>query len=154
MYKYSKLTNSFYDLTLNYSELPDDLIDVSEEDYQSALKAREENKPFEFIDGKLTAYDKCPGEFYEWNDKTKKWVLNQGEKDKVVKVNNEAKKSVLLAHAKEQIDILQDELDLKMAEDEEVTAAKLKAWKAYRVKLNKVDVTNPVWPELPEPEGV
>ena len=40
-------------------------------------------------------------------------------------------KSALLAHAKEQIDILQDELDLELAEDEKATASLLKAWKAY-----------------------
>ncbi len=59
-------------------------------------------------------------------------------------------KSALLAHAKEQIDILQDELDLELAEDEKATASLLKAWKAYRVKLNKVDTANPVWPKVPE----
>ena len=137
--KYSEKTKSFYDLTLNYPDLPDDLIDVTEVEYQSVLIAREEGCPFEFIDGKLTVYDKCPGTFYEWSNKTKTWVLNQEKKDRA-------------AVAKEQIDILQDELELELAEDEEVTAAKLKVWKAYRVKLNKVDVINPVWPDLPEKE--
>ena len=148
--KYSEETQSFYDLTLDYPELPDDLIDVSEEDYQAALTAREAGKPFEFIDGKITVYEKCPGEFYEWNSLTKKWTLDQEKKDAATVAANEAKKSALLAHAKEQIDILQDELDLELAEDEEVTAAQIKAWKAYRVKLNKVDTVNPVWPVAPE----
>ncbi len=150
--KYSEKTKSFYDLTLNYPDLPDDLIDVTEVEYQSVLIAREEGCPFEFIDGKLTVYDKCPGTFYEWSNKTKTWVLNQEKKDRAAVAAYEANKSALLAHAKEQIDILQDELELELAEDEEVTAAKLKVWKAYRVKLNKVDVINPVWPDLPEKE--
>ena len=88
------------------------------------------------------------GEFYDWDGAD--WVLNQEKKDAATVAANKAQKSTLLDHAKEQIDILQDELDLEMAEDEEVTAAKLKAWKAYRVKLNKVDTVNPVWPEKPE----
>ena len=148
--KYSEKTQSFYDLILDYPELPDDLIDVLEEDYQAALIAREDNRPFEFIDGKLTVYDKCPGAFYEWNSETKVWALNQEKKDSATVAANEAKKSTLMAQSKEQIEILQDELDLELAEDEEATKAQLKAWKAYRVKLNKVDTTNPVWPEVPE----
>ena len=148
--KYSEKTQSFYDLTLDYPELPDDLIDISEEDYQAALTAREEGRPFEFIDGKLTVYDKCPGTFYEWSNKTKTWVLNQEKKDRAAAATNEAKKSTLMAQAKEQIEILQDELDLELSEDIKVTKVQLKAWKAYRVKLNKVDTANPVWPEVPE----
>ena len=148
--KYTEKTQSFYDLTLDYPELPDDLIDISEEDYQAALTAREEGRPFEFIDGKLTVYDKCPGTFYEWSNKTKTWVLNQEKKDRAAAATNEAKKSTLMAQAKEQIEILQDELDLELSEDIKVTKVQLKAWKAYRVKLNKVDTANPVWPEVPE----
>ena len=148
--KYSEETQSFYDLTLDYPELPDDLIDVSEEDYQAALTAREAGKPFEFIDGKITVYEKCPGEFYEWNSNTKTWTLNQEKKDAATIAGNEAQKSSLLANAKEQIDILTDELDLELAEDINVTKARLKAWKIYRVKLNKVDTANLVWPVAPE----
>ena len=148
--KYSEKTKSFYDLTLDYLDLPDDLIDVTEVEYQSVLIAREEGCPFEFIDGKLTVYDKCPGTFYEWSNKTKTWVLNQGKKDRAAAATNEAKKSTLMAQAKEQIEILQDELDLELSEDIKVTKVQLKAWKAYRVKLYKVDTANPVWPEVPE----
>ena len=89
-----------------------------------------------------------PGEFYDWGGAD--WVLNQEKKDAATIAANEAQKSTLLAHAKEQIDILTDELDLDLAEDINVTKARLKAWKVYRVKLNKVDTANPVWPEKPE----
>ena len=89
-----------------------------------------------------------PGEFYDWGGSA--WVLNQAKKDAANIAANKAQKSALLAHAKEQIDILQDELDLELAEDEEATAAQIKAWKAYRVKLNKVYTVNPVWPVVPE----
>ena len=123
---------------------------MTEVEDQSVLIAREEGCPFEFIDGKLTVYDKCPGTFYEWSNKTKTWVLNQGKKDRAAAATNEAKKSTLMAQAKEQIEILQDELDLELSEDIKVTKVQLKAWKAYRVKLNKVDTANQVWPEVPE----
>ena len=97
----------------------------------------------------LTA-QKYPGEFYEWNHKSKKWVLNQIKQNTAIITANKTQKSILLADAKEQIDILQDELDLELSEDIKVTKVQLKAWKAYRVKLNKVDTANPVWPEVPE----
>ena len=91
-----------------------------------------------------------PSQLYEWDNKAKKWILNQSKKDAADIAEIESKKSSLLAHAKDQIDILQDELDLDLAEDINVTKARLKAWKIYRVKLNKVDTANPVWPEVPE----
>lgn len=97
----------------------------------------------------LTA-QKWPGEFYEWSNKTKTWVLNQEKKDSAAVAAYEANKSALLAHANEQIDILQDELELELAEDEVATKAQLKAWKVYRVVLNKVDTAKPVWPKRPD----
>ena len=89
-----------------------------------------------------------PGEFYDWGGSD--WVLNQSKKDAATAAANEAKKFSQLAQAKEQMDLLTDELDLELAEDEEATKAQIKAWKAYRVKLNKVDTANPVWPVAPE----
>ena len=97
----------------------------------------------------LTA-QKWPGEFYEWSNKTKTWVLNQEKKDRAAVAAYEANKSALLAHANEQIDILQDELELELADDEVATKAQLKAWKVYRVVLNKVDTAKPVWPKRPD----
>ncbi len=70
--------------------------------------------------------------------------------DEQIKAENEVKKIKFLSIASEQINILQDELDLELAEDVEATAAQIKAWKAYRVKLNKVDTENPIWAEQPK----
>ncbi|ADD78572.1 Hypothetical Protein PANA_3405 [Pantoea ananatis LMG 20103] len=52
-----------------------------------------------------------------------------------------------LARAATAIAPLQDAVDLNMATDEE--AARLLTWKKYRVALNRVDTTRPVWPEVP-----
>ncbi|WP_312538125.1 tail fiber assembly protein [Achromobacter mucicolens] len=45
---------------------------------------------------------------------------------------------------------LQDAVDLNIASEEEI--ARLAAWKAYRVDVNRVDVTHadPGWPDSPE----
>ena len=88
------------------------------------------------------------GEFYEWDGAN--WTENQAKKEAATQTINETEKSTLLAHAKEQIDILQDELDLGLTENEATTTKQLKAWKAYRVKLNKVDPVLPDWPKQPK----
>lgn len=59
----------------------------------------------------------------------------------------EAKKAELLSAAAAEIAPLQDAVDLDMATDEE--KAQLLAWKKYRVLLNRVDTSNPEWPERP-----
>ena len=45
---------------------------------------------------------------------------------------------ILLFEAKEQIEILQDEIELGVAEDKEKTEVLLKAWKVYRINLNNI----------------
>ncbi|EDQ9665828.1 TPA: tail fiber assembly protein [Salmonella enterica] len=49
--------------------------------------------------------------------------------------------------ASEKIVPLQDAVDLGEATDDE--KARLLAWKKYRVQVNRVDTSNPVWPEQP-----
>ncbi|HAG3255553.1 TPA: tail fiber assembly protein [Salmonella enterica] len=49
--------------------------------------------------------------------------------------------------ASEKIVPLQDAMDLGEATDDET--ARLLAWKKYRVQVNRVDTSNPVWPEQP-----
>ena len=56
-------------------------------------------------------------------------------------------KSDLLAMATIAIAPLQDAIDLGEATDEEITS--LKAWKQYRVAVNRVDTTQPIWPKQP-----
>ncbi|HDR2795125.1 TPA: tail fiber assembly protein [Enterobacter asburiae] len=60
----------------------------------------------------------------------------------------EDKKSALLSKAAEVIAPLQDAADLDEATSKEI--ADLKVWKKYRILVNRVDVTNPEWPEEPQ----
>ena len=116
MYKYSKKTNSFYDLSLSYPKLPDDLTDVIESDFQKILKAREENRNIEFVDGILCISDPCPGAFYEWNSNLKKWIPNLTKQNEYKNLVNKSQKNTLLLQAKEQINVLQDELELGLSD--------------------------------------
>ncbi|EAB5691464.1 phage tail protein, partial [Salmonella enterica subsp. enterica] len=59
----------------------------------------------------------------------------------------EETKKQLLQLATDKIAPLQDAVDLDEATDEE--KARLLAWKKYRVLVNRVDTSNPVWPEQP-----
>ncbi len=49
--------------------------------------------------------------------------------------------------ASEKIVPLQDAVDLDIATDDE--KAQLDEWKKYRVLVNRVDTSNPDWPEQP-----
>lgn len=60
------------------------------------------------------------------------------------------KKLELLKQANNAIAMLQDAIELDMATEEE--AAKLQKWKKFRVLLNRVDVSKPDWPPLPDTE--
>lgn len=58
------------------------------------------------------------------------------------------KKLELLTKANNVIATLQDAVELDMATVEEADG--LTQWRKYRVLLSRVDVTAPVWPEVPE----
>lgn len=60
----------------------------------------------------------------------------------------EARKSDLMQAAADAIAPLQDAVELRMETDAE--AAQLLVWKKYRVMLNRVDLSNPDWPEVPQ----
>lgn len=111
-----------------FTAMPDDT--TGHDIYVRALKG-------EF--GKITL---SPGPDYLWSGR--KWIANQMT-DSV----NEAEliKQQRLAEASAAIAPLQDAVDLAMATDAEV--AMLQGWKTYRVLLNRVDTSKPVWPEVP-----
>ena len=62
---------------------------------------------------------------------------------------NTATRDALLVQATAAIAPLQDAVDLDMATDSDTAA--LKAWKTYRVLVNRADLTqtSPVWPTAP-----
>lgn len=58
------------------------------------------------------------------------------------------KKLELINQANSVIATLQDAVDFDMATDEEVQC--LTQWRKYRVLLNRVNTSEPVWPEVPD----
>ncbi len=147
MYQYAKSTNCFYDTSLNYNQLPDDIIYVSAEDFQKAIQAREENRPFDFIKGVLKIYDACPGAYYDFDWKKKKWVLNTEKQKQAKTIENQNTIKQLFALANEKITPLQDAVDCDIATEEE--KASLITWKKYRALLNRIDPESETI-ELPE----
>lgn len=88
-----------------------------------------------------------PFQFSKWNGK--KWVLDEDEQNAFKVKQNKMLKNSLLNEANENISILQDAIDLNMSENGDED--KLKAWKKYRVLLNRIDVSNiaVIFPEKP-----
>ncbi|OTQ49354.1 tail fiber assembly protein [Gilliamella apis] len=88
-----------------------------------------------------------PFQFGKWDEE--KWVLDENEQNTFKIKQNKSQKNLLLNEANENISILQDAIDLEMSEDGD--EEKLKAWKKYRILLNKIDATdiNVIFPEKP-----
>ncbi|EAN8257196.1 tail fiber assembly protein [Salmonella enterica] len=87
------------------------------------------------------------GQYEKWDGT--KWVKDE-EAEKAARLREaEETKKRLLQLATDKIAPLQDAVDLEEATDEE--KARLLAWKKYRVLVNRVDTSNPVWPEQPAP---
>lgn len=78
------------------------------------------------------------------------WVETGGPSHENLVAAARNKRDGLMAEASEVIAPLQDAVDLEIATDQEV--ALLKAWKTYRVLLNRIDpetAPNIVWPTPP-----
>ncbi|EJH2658701.1 tail fiber assembly protein [Salmonella enterica] len=85
------------------------------------------------------------GEYQKWDGKT--WVKDEAAEKTAQLRQAEETKSRLLQMASEKIALLQDTVDLDIATDDE--KARLLALKTYRVQVNRVDTSNPDWPEQP-----
>ncbi|HFW4307926.1 TPA: tail fiber assembly protein [Salmonella enterica subsp. enterica serovar Yarrabah] len=87
------------------------------------------------------------GGYKKWDSKAKAWVNDEGAEVAARLREAEGTKSRLLQMASEKIAPLQDAVDLGLATDDE--KAQLDEWKKYRVLVNRVDTSNPDWPEQP-----
>ncbi|EIO5594243.1 tail fiber assembly protein [Salmonella enterica] len=85
------------------------------------------------------------GEYHKWNGKA--WVKDEVAETAARLREAEGTKSRLLQTAAEKIAPLQDAVDLEIATDDE--KVQLDEWKKYRVLVNRVDTTNPDWPDVP-----
>lgn len=87
------------------------------------------------------------GGYKKWDSKAKVWVNDEAAEAAARLREAEGTKSRLLQMASEKIAPLQDAVDLGLATDDE--KAQLDEWKKYRVLVNRVDTSNPDWPEQP-----
>ncbi|EBE6211530.1 tail fiber assembly protein [Salmonella enterica] len=87
------------------------------------------------------------GGYKKWDSKTQVWANDEAAEAAARLREAEGTKNRLLQIASEKIAPLQDAVDLGIATDDE--KAQLDEWKKYRVLVNRVDTTNPVWPEQP-----
>ncbi|EBY1892894.1 tail fiber assembly protein [Salmonella enterica subsp. enterica serovar Welikade] len=89
-----------------------------------------------------------PGDEYQkWDSKAKVWVKDEAAEKAAQLRQAEETKNRLLQIASEKIAPLQDAVDLDIATDDE--KAQLDEWKKYRILVNRVDTSNPDWPEKP-----
>ncbi|EAY7437235.1 tail fiber assembly protein [Salmonella enterica] len=87
------------------------------------------------------------GGYKKWDSKTQVWVNDEAAEAVARLREAEETKNRLLQIASEKIAPLQDAVDLDIATDDE--KAQLDEWKKYRVLVNRVDTSNPDWPEQP-----
>jgi hypothetical protein len=131
---YSALTNGFYSEEMNGDTIPEDAIEITDEEWGALLDGQSK--------GRLISSDK------KGRPILKDYPAPTAEQLAVMAASEKAK---LLALATIAIDPLQDAADLEIATDKE--AASLKAWKTYRVMVNRIDTSkapNIEWPKAPE----
>ncbi|HFW4204432.1 TPA: tail fiber assembly protein [Salmonella enterica subsp. enterica serovar Aberdeen] len=87
------------------------------------------------------------GGYKKWDSKAQVWVNDEAAEAAARLREAEGTKNRLLQIASEKIAPLQDAVDLNEATDKE--KASLLAWREYRVLVNRVDTSNPDWPEQP-----
>ncbi|EJZ7020849.1 tail fiber assembly protein [Salmonella enterica] len=87
------------------------------------------------------------GEYQKWDSKAKVWVKDEAAEAAARLREADETKNRLLQMASGKIAPLQDAVDLGIATDDE--KAQLDKWKKYRVLVNRVDISNPDWPQKP-----
>ena len=133
---FSPLTGGFYDdaLKTDYETAgswPDDVVAVSDRWYQHLIQGQSDGKI-------ITVNEYGQPVLSEPATPTDEQLIQEAE----------ARKTALMQAASDAIAPLQDAVDLDIATSEE--NALLLVWKKYRVLLNRVDTSKPVWPEAPE----
>lgn len=130
---YSKTSNGFYSSDINEGDIPEDAVEITDELWQELLTGQGAGMVIS-------------------SDSSGNPVLTAPpapSQDELVSMANNTKAG-LIAAATVAIGPLQDADDLGIATDEETS--ELKAWKTYRVMLNRVDTkTAPdiSWPVQP-----
>lgn len=130
---FSASTNGFYSEEIHGENMPDDVVEISDEKWQQLLEGQSAGKWITPDESGYPVLTDPPPPTAE--EKTQA---------------NVAKKAQLMTQATTAIAPLQDAVDLDEATEEET--ALLKKWKQYRVTLNRIDANTADdidWPEQP-----
>ncbi|WP_337050217.1 tail fiber assembly protein, partial [Serratia fonticola] len=133
----SATTAAFYPIAMlelyeQAGTLPADLVDVTDEDYQTFI-------------GPPPA-----GKMRGSKDKNPAWVDMPAPTAEEVRQRRATQQARLLNDAYAAMKPLELAVKLGMATDEE--KARLDAWERYTVLLNRVDIDKPAWPDRPNME--
>jgi hypothetical protein len=111
---------------------PDDLVEVSPEDFALFMDSPNHGKMIVPGDDGYPALVTMPGQSHEEQSMA----------------NNSAERDSRLSLAAIRIAPLQDAVDLGKASKQDSDL--LLAWKTYRIDVNRTDLKNPSWPSVPE----
>ncbi|HDC4364748.1 TPA: tail fiber assembly protein [Enterobacter chengduensis] len=130
---YAKSTGGFYTPEINWNNIPDDALEITDDKYLELLQAQSDGKI-------ITSDDKGNPVAITPPPPTQEELIAQAER----------KKASLLQQATNTIAPLQDAFDLGIATDEEKN--QLTNWKKYRVQLMRVNTSKApdiTWVEAP-----
>ncbi|HHK8851812.1 TPA: tail fiber assembly protein [Escherichia coli] len=135
MFYYSKTTNAFYlaDSIESYKAAgtwPEDATKIETNIAQEFMQAPQAGKIRVAGENGLPAWGDIPPPTEE-----------------TLTITAELQRQSLLSRAELEIQWRQDAIDLGIAADEESTV--LTEWKKYRIQLMRVDLSSPLWPEIP-----
>lgn len=130
-YFYSPSTNGLYteEAVGWYENPPKDLVEITLEEFTEFTGLNPWGKQRGWVKGKLA------------------WV-DQVIPPEVMRSNRQTWQSAYIAGAQTKIQLLQDAIDLDIAEEGD--AELLLSWKKFKVYTSRVDLDNPDWPLPPE----
>ncbi|WP_269934862.1 tail fiber assembly protein [Serratia liquefaciens] len=117
---FSKSTNGFYSEDVNGNNIPEDSVEISDEEWQSLLDGQSGSKFITSDENGMPILKDTPPPTYE-----ELVTLAKSKKERLI-----ASATVVIAP-------LQDAMDLDMATDKE--KSELLSWKKYRIELNRVN---------------
>ncbi len=136
MFYYSKSTGGFYCAEIHGNAIPKDAVPITREEHTALFKAQSQGKSIQSDDnGYPIAVEPPSPTPEEWAE------INLG------------RCSIFMNEAALKIAPLQDAVDLNIATEDE--KQRLKAWKLYRIKLNRIEQqagfpTQIDWPKPPD----
>lgn len=128
---YSKSKNGFYSVDIHGDNIPEDAVEISEEEHISLLNAQSN------------------GDIIVSNDDGYPVIMQRpAPTDEEIKRQNEGKVSSLIAEASSIISPMADAKAGGYIDESDLPL--LDKWQRYRYALTKVDTSNPEWPVKPE----